>query len=220
MYWTWSTGTVTKSVWYRAVSGRALELAVVVDRRVGRREVGLALLVGPHPDDLVGRLAVLDLAVRRDEEAVLVDAAVDAQRADQADVRPFRGLDRADPAVVRDVDVADLEAGPLAVQAAGPRAESRRSWVSWASGLVWSTTCESSPRPKKYSIAALMLLGLISDRGRHVLGVLEAHPLLDGAAELEEALAQLVGGQLVDRPQPAVAQVVDVVDVALAACAG
>ena len=61
-----------------------------------------------------------------------------------------------------------------------------------------------------------MLLGLISDRGRHVLGVLEAHPLLDGAAELEEALAELVGGQLVDRAEPAVAQVVDVVDVPLA----
>ena len=58
-----------------------------------------------------------------------------------------------------------------------------------------------------------MLLGLISDRGRHVVGFLEAHPLLDGAAQLEEALAQLVGGQLVDGPQPAVAQVVDVVDV-------
>ena len=50
----------------------------------------------------------------------------------------------------------------------------------------------------------------------HVLGVLEAHPLLDGAAELEEPLAQLVGGQLVDRPQASVAQVVDVVDVPLA----
>ena len=105
-----------------------LELAVVVGRGVGGGEVGLALLVGPHPDDLLGALAVLDLAVGGDEEAVLVDAAVDAQRADQADVRPFGGLDRADPAVVRDVDVADLEARPLAVQAArarGPRAAAR-----------------------------------------------------------------------------------------------
>ena len=97
----------------------------------------------------------------------------------------------------------------------GPSAESRRSWVSCASGLVWSTTCDSSPRPKKYSIAALMLLGLIRRPRRHVLGVLEAHPLLDGPAELEEPLAELVGGQLVDRPEPAVAQVVDVVDVPL-----
>ena len=108
----------------------------------------------------------------------------------------------------------------LRLRPPGPGRSSRRSWVNCASGLVWSTTCESSPRPKKYSIAALMLLGLISDRGRHVLGVLQAHPLLDGAAQLEEALAQLVGGQLVDGAQPAVAQVVDVVDVPLALAAG
>ena len=43
-----------------------------------------------------------------------------------------------------------------------PRPTSRRSCVSIDSGLVWSTTCDSSPRPKKYSIAAEMLLGLIS----------------------------------------------------------
>ena len=92
---------------------------MIVDGRVGRGQVGLALLVGPHPEHLVGRLAVLDLAVRGDQEAVFVDAAVDAQRADQADVRPLGSLDRADPAVVRDVDVADLEAGALAVQSAG-----------------------------------------------------------------------------------------------------
>ena len=47
----------------------------------------------------------------------------------------------------------------------GPKADSRRSCVSIDSGLVWSTTCDSSPRPKKYSIAAEMLLGLIRLRG-------------------------------------------------------
>ena len=47
----------------------------------------------------------------------------------------------------------------------GPKADSRRSCVSIESGFVWSTTCDSSPRPKKYSIAAEMLLGLIRLRG-------------------------------------------------------
>ena len=60
-----------------------------------------------------------------------------------------------------------------------------------------------------------MLLGLMSVRGVMSCWSRIAHALLHGAAELEEALAQLVGGQLVDRAQPAVAQVVDVVDVAL-----
>ena len=69
-------------------------------------------------------LAVLHHAVRRDQEAVVVDVGVDAQRRDQADVRAFRRLDRADAAVVRDVHVADLEARPLAVQAA--RAQGRQ----------------------------------------------------------------------------------------------
>ena len=98
----------------------------------------------------------------------------------------------------------------------GPRADSRRSCVSCDSGLVWSTTCDSSPRPKKYSMAAEIALGVDQRPRRHVLLVADRHALLDGAAQLEEALAQLVGGQLVDGPQPAVAEVVDVVDVPLA----
>ena len=70
--------------------------------------------------DLVGDLAVLDLAVRRLDEAVLVDAGVGRQRRDEADVRTFRRLDRADAAVVRRVHVAHFEAGALAGQTARP----------------------------------------------------------------------------------------------------
>src|SRR5207244_1477012 len=50
--------------------------------------------------------------------------------------------------------------------------------------------------------------------GRHVLLIADGHALLHGAAELEEALAQLVGRQLVDGAQTAVAQVIDVIDLA------
>ena len=216
MYWTWSTRDACEVGLVPGDERRPLELAVVVDRRVGRREVGLALLVGPHPDDLVGRLAVLDLAVGGDEEAVLVDSAVDPQRADQADVGPFGGFDRADPAVVRDVDVADLEAGSLAVQAA--RAEGREpplvGQLGQRVGLV--DDLRQLAAAEEVLDRRADALGVDQRPRGHVLGVLQAHPLLDGAAELEEALAKLVGGQLVDRAEPAVAQVVDVVDVALA----
>ena len=51
--------------------------------------------------DLVGDAAFADLAVRRLDEAVLVDAGERRQRRDEADVRTFRRLDRADAAVVR-----------------------------------------------------------------------------------------------------------------------
>ena len=51
---------------------------------------------------------------------------------------------------------------------------------------------------------------------RHVLLIANRHALLHRAAQLEEAFAELVGRQLVDGAHAAVAEVVDVVDVALA----
>src|SRR3546814_2658712 len=65
-------------------------------------------------------LVVDDLAVRRLDEAVFVDPAEAGERVDQADVRPFRSLDRADAAIMGRMDVADLEAGPFASQTARP----------------------------------------------------------------------------------------------------
>jgi hypothetical protein len=54
----------------------------------------------------------------RDEKTVIVHRAVDRQRGDQADVGAFRRFDRANAPVVRNVHVANLEAGALAVQSA------------------------------------------------------------------------------------------------------
>src|SRR5690606_26216156 len=55
------------------------------------------------------------------QEAVLVGACIGRQGVDQADVRTFRGLDRADTAVVGRVYVTRFEAGTLAGQTAGPK---------------------------------------------------------------------------------------------------
>ena len=77
-----------------------LEVAVVVERRVGLRDDEAVLLVGGQVVDLLGDPAVDDLAVRRLDEAERVDLGERRQRPDQADVRAFRGLDRAHPAVV------------------------------------------------------------------------------------------------------------------------
>src|SRR5690606_860663 len=62
---------------------------------------------------------------RRFDEAVLVDAGEGGERVDQADVRAFRRLDRANAAVVGRVDVADFEAGALAGQTT--RAKGRKT---------------------------------------------------------------------------------------------
>ena len=78
-------------------------------------------LAGVGDGDEVEHLAVLDAAVGRLDEAVLVDAREARERADEADVRAFRRLDGADASVVGGMDVAHLEAGALARQTARPK---------------------------------------------------------------------------------------------------
>src|SRR5665647_2344576 len=88
-------------------------VAIDGQRRVRLRDDPLVLFVGRQVVDLVGDLAVRDLAVRRLHETERVDASVGGERADQTDVRAFRSLDRAHAAVVRGVDVTDLHAGAV-----------------------------------------------------------------------------------------------------------
>src|SRR5262244_378274 len=58
-----------------------------------------------------GDAAVLDLAIGRLDEAVLVHPRIGGERVDEADVGTFRGLDWADAPVMGRVHVAHLEAG-------------------------------------------------------------------------------------------------------------
>src|SRR5581483_11050468 len=99
---------------------RVFELALLVHRDGGLRDVLALFFERAEPDHLFGDLAVLDPAVRRLDEAELVDARERRERRDEADVRTFRRLDRADAAVVRGVNVAHFEACALAREAAGP----------------------------------------------------------------------------------------------------
>ena len=157
--------------------------------------------------------ASLHVAVRRLDEAVLVDARKARQRADQADVRTFRRLNRADAAVVRRVHVADFEARALTRQTARPKrgetalVRDLRERV----GLV-------------HELRELRGAEELADRGHDRLGVdqvvrhgrrhllIHAHLFLDGALHADEADAELVLHQLADRAHAAVAKVIDVVD--------
>ncbi len=94
--------------------------AAPVDRRLGLRDSVLVLLARVDVYDLVRNAAVLNPPVRGLDEAELVDAGIGGEAGDKADIRALGRLDGAHPAVVRVVDVADLEVGPLAGEAAGP----------------------------------------------------------------------------------------------------
>ena len=78
-------------------------------------------VAGVDHGDIVNYAAVLDLAVRRLDEAVVVDTRVATQRRDQSDVWTFRGLNRADTSVMGGMHVAHFESSTFARQTARPK---------------------------------------------------------------------------------------------------
>ncbi len=167
-------------------------------------------------DHLVRRLAVDHATVRAFDEAVLVDAGVGGQRVDQADVRAFRRFDRADAAIVRRVNVADFKARALARQTA--RAKRRQATLvgdfRQRVGLVHEL--RQLRRTEELANRSGGRLGVDQVVRHDRVDIDRAHALLDGALHTQQADAVLVFQQLAHRTDPAVAQVVDVVDLAAA----
>ena len=188
-----------------------------VERLVGLGDDVPLLLIGGEVVDLVGDLALRDLAVRRLDEAVRVDARKRRERADEADVRAFRRLDRAHAAVVARVHVADFEACALARQAAGSQRR-QTALVSQAGdrvGLVHelrqlARTEELLDGGDDWPDVDERLRGDLVD-------VLRGHALSHHALHAREADPELVLDQLAHRADAAIAEVVDVVDVGLVA---
>ena len=189
----------------------ARERPVVGERLVRLRDDEPVFLVRSQVVDLLGGDAAFHLAVRRLDEAERVDLREAGQRPDQADVRAFRGLDRAHAAVVAVVHVADLEAGPLSGQAARtqrgqtPLVRQAGQRVGLVHELRQLGRAEelldrSHDRPNVDQ-------GLRRDR----LDVLSGHPLADDPLHAREADPDLVLDQLAHGAQAPVAEVVDVV---------
>ena len=132
---------------------------------------------------------------------------VRGERADQPDVRAFRRLDRAHAAVVRRVDVAHLDRRALAGQAA--RAERRQA----------APVREARERVRLvHELRELRGAEELLERGhdrtdvddrlrRDRVDVLGRHPLADDPLHAVEADAERLLDQLADRAQPAVAEV-------------
>ena len=88
---------------------------IVLRHMIARLELCAAAVPDAHKFD---HAAIDDFAIRRFDEAKLVDASVARQRRNQTDVRTLRRLDRTDAPIVCRVHVADFESGTLAAQSA------------------------------------------------------------------------------------------------------
>ena len=192
------------------------EAPAVVDRDVRLRDRVAPLLHRRQIDHLVGDAAVLDLAIGRLDEAVLVHPRIGGERVDQADVRPFRRLDRTDAAVMGRMHVAHLEAGALARETA--RSERREPPLVRDLGQRIGLVHELAELRGAEELAhrRRRRLGVDQVLRHHGVDVDRGHALLDRALHAQEADAVLILHQLADRAHPAVAEMIDVVDLALA----
>ena len=150
------------------------------------------------------------------DETELVDAGIGGQRTEQADVGAFRRLDGADAAIVREVNVAHVETGPLPGQAAGAQGREAAlvGQLGQRVGLVHELgelgAAEEFPNGGNHG--ADVDQGL----GRGVFLLHQGHLFLDHPLHAEQADAHLVLHQLADGADAAVAQVVNVVHLAVA----
>ena len=192
------------------------EAALGVDGGVGLRDRVAALLHRREIDHLVGDAAVLHLAIGRFDEAVFVHPRIGRERIDQADIRPFRRLDRTDAAVMGRMHVAHLEAGAFARQTA--RAKRRKTPLvgdlRQRIGLIHEL--RQLRGTEELAHGGSRRLGVDQVLRHHRVDIDRRHALLDGALHAQQADAILIFHQFADRAHPAVAEMVDVVDFALA----
>ena len=174
------------------------------------------LLGGRHILHVICHLAVGHPAVRRLDEPVLVDPRKGREAVDETDIRAFRRLDRAHAAVVGRMHVAHLEASALAGQAA--RSQSRKAPLMRYFRQRIRLVHELRQLRGAEELAHGGGGGLRVDEVlRHDRVDLDGgHALLDGTLHAEQANAILVLHQLAYRADAAVAEMVDIVDVAAA----
>src|ERR1019366_3331221 len=174
---------------------------------------GLELAVaGVDDQHVVDDAPALDLAIGRLDEAELVDPRVAGKRADQADVRSFRSFDRADAAVVRRVDVANLEPGAFPRQPARPQGRQAPLVRDFAERIGLIHELRQLRTPEKFADRRHDRLGvdqIVRHGGGHFL--VHRHFFFDGALHADQADAELVLEELAHRADAAIAQMIDVV---------
>ena len=89
-------------------------MTFAINRCVGLGHDVILFLVGRQIIHLVRHAPVFDFAVRRLDESKFIDPRIKTHRADQTDVRAFRCFNRANPPVMRRVNVTDFEARAFA----------------------------------------------------------------------------------------------------------
>ena len=187
-----------------------------IQRHIGLGDVIAPLLHGRQVHHLVRDPAVLDLAIRRFDKAVFIHPREGGKRVDEADIGTFGRLDRANPTIVGRMHVAHLEARALAGKTARTKRREPPLMGDFGQRVGLIHELRQLRRAEKLPHGRRGRLGVDQILRHHGVDIDRPHPLLDGTLHAQQADPVLILHQLADRPHPAIAEMVDVVDFTLA----
>ena len=161
--------------------------------------------------DIIRNVAVVYLAVRRFNKAILVDAPVSRQRVDQTNVWTFRRFDRAHTAIVRVVNVAHFHARTLTRKPARPqrrettlmRQLSQRIDLVHKLGQLRATEEFLDARNNRTDVDQTLW--------RNLIWILRRHALTHIALHTRQPNAELILQKLANTANATVTQMVDIV---------
>ncbi len=152
------------------------------------------------------------LSIWRFDKSEFVDPCKARQRRDEADVRAFRRLDRANASIVCRVHVANLESGTFSREAARPESRQASFVRDLRKRIRLVHELRKLRRPEKLADRSrhrLCIDKIARHRGKHVL--LNGHLFLDRPLHAFEADAELILKQFANGANAPVAEMIDIV---------
>jgi len=192
------------------------QTAVLVEHGIGLRDHVLAFFDGREVIDVVGDLAIHHAAIRRLNETVFVQAGIQGQRVDQTNVGTFWRFDRAHASVVGHVHVTHFKACTFPSQ------------TTWAQGRHAALVRDFSQRVGLvHELRQLRGTEELLQCGRDGLAVDQivgherlllclAQTFFHSLFNTSQTGAVLIFGQFTHATHAAVAQVINVIDFAIA----
>ena len=191
-------------------------MSVRIQLLVRLRYMVIILFVRRHVDYLVGnprilRIGFVNLAVRRLDEAILVDSRIGRQRVNKADVRSLRGLDGAHSSIMGIMHVADLEACAVSGQTARSQSGQTALVRQLAQRVVLIHELGQLRGSEELLHRSRHRLDVDQRLRRDIVLILRGHTLADRTLHSGKTDAVLVLQELAHRADTAVAQMVDIV---------
>ena len=197
---------------------------IVADKRILCKEITVGvkflvslgnnmpmLLVSSHIDDIIRDMPVFDLTVRGLDETERVDAGECRQATDKADIRAFRGFDRAHTSEMGRMDIAHFHRRTVTRQAAGAEGGQAALVGHARQRVVLVKELRQLGCPEELFDRCSYRTNIQKGLGGYCLRVLGRHTLAGYTFHTGQARAQLCLDQLAHLADTAVAEIINII---------